>query len=135
CERPGYLALQDAFERNLFPRGRGAREPQDGHGGQRDGEPAQRNEAGHGTLHRSAMGWRDISPARRPSAGAVPGRWGASFAVRTPPAAFASIKLYQSKPITSPSAGLTAFHQVSPLRLGASVRTLPSARPTSMPLP
>ena len=28
--------------------------------------------------------------ARRPSAGAVPGRWGACLAVRTPPAAFAS---------------------------------------------
>src|SRR5205814_6108804 len=27
-------------------------------------------------------------PARRPSAGAVPGRWGACLAVRTPPAAF-----------------------------------------------
>ena len=26
-------------------------------------------------------------PARRPSAGAVPGRWGACLAVRTPPAA------------------------------------------------
>ena len=27
-------------------------------------------------------------PVRRPSAGAVPGRWGACLAVRTPPAAF-----------------------------------------------
>ena len=29
----------------------------------------------------------DSAPARRPSAGAVPGRWGACLAVRTPPAA------------------------------------------------
>src|SRR6516162_4428953 len=28
-----------------------------------------------------------VAPARRPSAGAVPGRWGACLAVRTPPAA------------------------------------------------
>ena len=31
----------------------------------------------------SAIQWRDIVPARRPSAGAVPGRWGACLAVRT----------------------------------------------------
>src|SRR4051812_24182465 len=32
-------------------------------------------------------GKRDRSQARRPGAGAVPGRWGARLAVRTPPAA------------------------------------------------
>src|SRR6476646_6911012 len=32
-------------------------------------------------------------PARRPSAGAVPGRWGACLAVRTPPAAFRLLAL------------------------------------------
>src|SRR5262249_45632598 len=52
---------------------------------------------------------------------------------RTPPAAFPSINLYQSEPSTSPSAGVTAAHQVTPLIVGASVRTLPSARPTWMP--
>src|SRR5262245_1253550 len=36
------------------------------------------------------MKWTSI-PARRPSAGAVPGRWGACLAVRTPPAAFVLI--------------------------------------------
>src|SRR5262245_28380409 len=40
---------------------------------------------------------------------------------------------YQSEPSTSPPEGVTAAHQVSPLRLGASVRTLPSARQTDMP--
>src|SRR6266566_4900343 len=44
-----------------------------------------------------------------------------------------SINLYQSEPSTSPPEGVTAAHQVTPLILGASVRTLPSARPTSMP--
>ena len=40
---------------------------------------------------------------------------------------------YQSEPSISPPEGVTAAHQVSPLMLGASVRTLPSARPTSIP--
>src|SRR2546423_547797 len=44
-----------------------------------------------------------------------------------------SINHYQSVPSTSPPAGVTAAHQVVPLRLGASVRTLPSAIPTWMP--
>ena len=44
-----------------------------------------------------------------------------------------AINLYQSEPSTSPPAGVTAAHHVAPLILGASVRTLPSARPTWMP--
>ena len=40
---------------------------------------------------------------------------------------------YQSEPSTSPPLGVTAAAQVAPLRLGASVRTLPSTKPTWMP--
>src|SRR3954467_8342905 len=36
---------------------------------------------------RSAVHWDVHLSARRPSAGAVPGRWGACLAVRAPPAA------------------------------------------------
>ena len=41
---------------------------------------------------RSAIQWRDIVPSARPGAGAVPGRWGACLAVRTPPAALHFVK-------------------------------------------
>ena len=40
---------------------------------------------------------------------------------------------YQSAPSSSPPLGVTAAHQVVRLMPGASVRTLPSARPTCMP--
>src|SRR5262245_36440497 len=40
---------------------------------------------------------------------------------------------YQSDPSLSFPAGVTAAHQVSPLRFGDRVRTLPSARQTDMP--
>src|SRR5262249_39139569 len=39
----------------------------------------------------------------------------------------------QSEPSTSSPEGVTAAHHVVPLILGASVRTLPSARQTCMP--
>src|SRR5438067_9782542 len=74
--------------------------------------------------------------ARRPSAGAVPGRWGACLLGGKDPTGrllSAINPTYQSEPRTSPPAGVTAAHQVLPLIVGASVRTLPSTRPTSMP--
>src|SRR5262245_25430438 len=52
---------------------------------------------------------------------------------RNPGTILTSLKLYHSEPSTSPPERVTAAHQVGPLMLGERVRTLPSARHTSMP--
>ena len=83
----------------------------------------------------SAIQWQGIAGGaqteRRGGAGPVGGLLGG----KDPTGRFlSSINLYQSAPSISPPEGVTAAHQVSPLMLGAKERTLPSARPTTMPL-
>ena len=97
--RDGDIPFQAALERHLLSGGRGAGESQDGQDGQR--------EAGCGDCNGSCFlscGLRyngeTSFPARRPSAGAVPGRWGACLAVRTPPAALLQSRTNQ--PIRRP---------------------------------
>src|SRR5262245_48510660 len=76
---------------------------------------------------------RDIAAGaqteRRGGAGPVRGLLGG----KDPTSRFFCFQPYQSEPSTSPSEGVTAAHQVLPLRLGDSVRTLPSASPTRIP--
>ncbi len=89
----------------------------------------------------SAIEWKDIVPG----ADRAPGRCragGGLLGGKDPPAvSFGSRWLTDSRAgrVTSPSPalrrpmGVTAAHQVVPLMLGDSVRTLPSTRPTRMP--
>ncbi len=66
---------------------------------------------------------------RRGGAGPVRGLLGAKDLTGR----FFCYQRYQSEPSTSRPEGVTAAHQVVPLIVGASVRTLPSVRPTNMP--
>ena len=71
-------------------------------------------------------------PARRPSAGAVPGRWGACLAVRAPPAALFATQKSLSE-TTSPPARVISAARVRRLIPFVTYRTPPSTNTTLAP--
>src|SRR5262245_61695635 len=79
----------------------------------------------------STMGAAPLGAQTGRQGGAGPA--GGLLGGKDPTGRFFCFQPYQSEPSTSLSDGVTAAHQVFPLILGDSVRTLPSARQTGIP--